>query len=220
LANKAKENKMRIKPFIFGILVLVVFLGTVQVAKAAGVWSVSGKVDTQGERITADPEDVESIKGWMTLEEISSAYQVSLDEMIAQFQLPADTLPTAAVKDLESDTFSVTGLREWLLARMTGSPTPAPAASQPTAAHEAVQPTPVATVSPAVETEHVEPERMVNAKTTFEDLLGWGVLPETIEGIIGSPLPPGGTPVKDYVTGKGLSFSEIKAALQAEVDKK
>jgi hypothetical protein len=207
---------MRIKPVTFGILVLVVFLVTVQAAKAAGIWSVSGKADASGERITADPDDVETIKGWMTLEEIATVYQLGVDEILAQFQLPADTPPGTAIKDLETETFSVTALRDWLAARASAGDVPF--APQPTATVEAVQPTLAPTSAPAVETEHTAPDRTVTARTTLDDLLGGGVPPEALESILGAPLPPGGTPVKDYVTGKGLSFSEIKALLQAEVD--
>jgi hypothetical protein len=42
---------------------------------------------------------------------------VPLPEILAAFDLPADTPPATALKDLESDQFSVPALREWLGAR-------------------------------------------------------------------------------------------------------
>ncbi len=35
---------MRINPFIYGVFVLVVFMGTILGFQAAGIWSVSGKI--------------------------------------------------------------------------------------------------------------------------------------------------------------------------------
>jgi len=209
---------MRIKPFIFGILVLVIYFGTLQAFKAAGIWSISGKVTSGGQAVQPSADDVNTIKGWMTLEQISTAYNVPLAELLQQFNLPADTPASTPIKDLESEVFSVSNLRTWLQSRAqpaeTGS-TPLPAATAtPT---PAVVPTAVlATPQP---TQHVAPEKMITGKTTFQELLDWGVPEEAIRQIIGGDLPSQGTVIKDYVTGQGLSFGTIKAALQAEVDK-
>ena len=44
---------MRINPFIFGVFVLVIFLGTILGFQAAGIWSVSGKISAGGEASAA-----------------------------------------------------------------------------------------------------------------------------------------------------------------------
>jgi hypothetical protein len=61
---------------------------------------------------------------------------------------------------------------------------------------------------------------IIKGKTTFADLMEWGLDPETIERIIGKPLPtaPGQT-VKDFCDQNGLSFGTIKSSLQLELDK-
>ncbi len=41
---------MKLNPWIFGLLIAIVFMGTIGGAKAMGVWSVSGKVNSTGER--------------------------------------------------------------------------------------------------------------------------------------------------------------------------
>lgn len=208
---------MRISPILFGILVLVIFLGTILGFQAAGIWSVSGKTK-DGQAVQPSAEDVESIKGWMTLEQITMAYHVPLSELLAQFSLPADTSASTAIKDLESETFSVTELRTWLERR-----TP-PEASETLAA----SPTPQATLTPAailveptptlLPTEHITPENKITGKTTFQDLLDWGLTVEVIQAIIGADLPISSTLIKDYVTQQGLEFAPIKTALQAELD--
>ena len=108
---------MKIKPFIYGVLVLALFFGVIGGAKAAGVWSVSGKLTGTGEKVQPTGTNVDEIKGWMTLDDVSSAYQVPLAEIVAEFELPEDTPGTTQLKSLESPTFSVTNLREWLSRR-------------------------------------------------------------------------------------------------------
>jgi hypothetical protein len=212
---------MRINPFIYGFLVLTVFLGAIYSFQAAGIWSVSGKVDAQGQAVLPEAADVTSIKGWMTLEQICTTYGVSLDEIIQTFNLPADISPSTAVKDLESDTFSVDTLREWLAERSTGettSPQEEPGLPKPTPAPTAAPTASALAPESAATEEHVPEEFTVTAQTSFQDLLDWGVTQETIERILGGSMPPASMGVKDYVTGQGLKFSEIKNALQAEVD--
>jgi antitoxin component of RelBE/YafQ-DinJ toxin-antitoxin module len=59
----------------------------------------------------------------MTLGDISSGYNVTLNEIAAEFNLPMEQVtPDKAVKDLESETFSVTKLRDWLKARQASAP--------------------------------------------------------------------------------------------------
>ena len=209
---------MRIKPYIFGILVLVIFLGTILAFQAAGIWSISGKTTASGESVQPSADDVNTIKGWMTLEQITTVYNVPLADLLTQFDLPADTLASTAIKDLENDLFSVTNLRSWLQSRIQPA--------QPDAATEPVEqstPTPVVmTPEPettSLPTEHVAADKTVTGKTTFQELLDWGVPEDAIRQVIGGDLPALTTVIKDFITQKGLDFPTIKAALQAEVDK-
>ncbi len=152
---------MRINPIVYGIVVLVVFFGTILGFQAAGVWSISGKVTSSGDAVQPSAADVNSIKGWMTLEQVTTTYNVPLAELLQQFELPTDTPPTTAIKDLESELFSVTNLRIWLQSRANTSPEtvvePAPATSA-TAASTSASPALAETATPAP-TEHVAPVR-------------------------------------------------------------
>jgi hypothetical protein len=229
---KAEENDMRINPILYGILVLIVFSGTIFGFQAAGIWSTTGKLTSSGESVQPIASDVDSIKGWMTLEQVSTAFNLPVTEILSQFGLPADTPPSTALKDLETDLFSVTILRTWLKQKNLPSVpeitlTPSQKAGEPTVevpeiitTYEA--PTTLAPIEKAATlaaTEHVAPAKTITGKTTFQELLYWGVPEEVIQKIIGSELPALSTVIKDYITGKGLEFSPIKAALQAEVDK-
>ena len=72
---------------LYGILVVSVFLGIIFGFQSAGIWSTSGKVSASGEAILPLAEDVNTIKGWMTLAQISTVYGVSVDEILSEFKL-------------------------------------------------------------------------------------------------------------------------------------
>ena len=119
---------MRVKPIAFGILIVTLFAGTVGVAMAAGAWqttrrsaSGSGTGTGPGTEVPATITDVTEIKGWMPIGDVASATGVPLAEILAAFDLPADTPATTPVKDLESDLFSVANLRSWLAERAGGT---------------------------------------------------------------------------------------------------
>jgi hypothetical protein len=105
---------MKINPFVYGVIILVVFLGVIFGFQGAGIWSTSGKVGASGERIQPSAADVNTIKGWMTLEQISTTFNAPVAEIIPAFNLPVDTPASTALKDLESDTFDISALRTWL----------------------------------------------------------------------------------------------------------
>lgn len=113
---------MKINPIVYGVLVLVVFMGVIFGSQAAGIWSTSGKVDLSGKAIQPSTADVNTIKGWMTLEQVSTTYNVPVAEILAAFNLPVVTPAATALKDLESDTFDITALRTWLQARQAAQP--------------------------------------------------------------------------------------------------
>jgi hypothetical protein len=76
---------------------------------------------------------------------------------------------------------------------------------------------PVAETTPV--TAESSTEYMVKGKTTFGELITWGVPQETIEGLIGMSMPDPAMSVKDFASANGLDFESLKPALQAEVDK-
>lgn len=110
---------MKVNPFIYGALILVLFFGVIGAAKATGNWSVSGKLSTSGEKVAPTGTNPDEIKGWMTLGDVATAFNVPLSEILAHFDLPADTPGTTQIKTLESDKFTTDGLRTWLKERMS-----------------------------------------------------------------------------------------------------
>jgi len=113
---------MKINPFVYGILVVGVFLGVIWGFQQAGVWSTSGKVDGGGKAIQPSAADVKTIKGWMTLEQVSTTFGIPVSEILTAFNLPPNTPASTALKDLESDTFDIVSLRDWLQSRQQNQP--------------------------------------------------------------------------------------------------
>jgi len=60
---------------------------------------------------------------------------------------------------------------------------------------------------------------IIKGKTTFKDLLDWGVQKEDMEKVLQDSLPNSAKLLKDYATDKGIEFSTIKGSLQELVDK-
>jgi len=81
-----------------------------------------------------------------------------------------------------------------------------------------IQPSEVPVTSITEEVEHaVEGEHLIQGKTTFADLLDWGLSEEAIVSIIGGEMPNKAMTVREYCDENGLSFSEIKTAFLAEL---
>lgn len=73
---------------------------------------------------------------------------------------------------------------------------------------------------PATEEDHDDEEIAVKGKTTFDDLLNWGLTQGEIEKILGISMGSRGSTVRDFVTSQGLEFSEFKTKLQELLDSK
>ncbi len=72
----------------------------------------------------------------------------------------------------------------------------------------------------AAAVEHTEDEAVIKGKTTFNDLLDWGLSREEIEDALGFDMGPRATAIRDYLSEKGLEFSEYKTKLQTLLDNK
>ena len=227
------------------VIILVVLFGGIALSAALGAWQTeSTKVAatfTEGEFAgMANPAD---IRGSYTFGDVEKNFGVPASLLAEAFAIPSGTDPaTFPVKDLEAlyaglETEIGTASVRLFTALYTGLPydlstdiylpsravdmlnalgTLTPEQTAYIEAHKVVldsAPTLVSTPEPE------STERILKGKTTFQELLDWGLPQAVIEGIIGAPLPATSLTIKDYCTSQGLSFETIKAALQAEVDK-
>ncbi len=114
--------RRRIPPFAFGVLIIAVFAGVIGVSMASGTFQTTGRTTAGGGRVVPQGESATEIKGWMAIADVAVAWEVPLPEILAEFDLPVDTPPATALKDLESDVFSVRAFRDWLAARGGSTP--------------------------------------------------------------------------------------------------
>jgi hypothetical protein len=115
-------GRRRIPPLAYGLLVVAVFAGVIGIGMASGSIQTTGRTTAGGGQVAPQGESVTEIKGWMAIGDVAEAWSVPLPELLAAFDLPADTAPTTPLKDLESDVFSVMALRDWIEAREATTP--------------------------------------------------------------------------------------------------
>lgn len=63
-----------------------------------------------------------------------------------------------------------------------------------------------------------ELDRTIKGKTTFKEVLDWGVSQAEIEAILGGKVPGTGLTIRDYCDQQGIEFSTVKSALQEKID--
>ena len=91
---------------------------------------------------------------------------------------------------------------------------------EPAAEEAPVSPEVESTPQPVITEEHdSSTDTTIKGKTTFADVMGWGVSQEKIELVLGIAMPAApGIKIKDFCSQNGLDFETIRPALQAEVD--
>src|SRR6056297_918379 len=70
----------------------------------------------------------------------------------------------------------------------------------------------------AEEGEDESAERLISGKTTFAELIEWGISVETIESILEREIPDESASVRDFCTQEEIEFSLVKEKLQEEAD--
>lgn len=61
-------------------------------------------------------------------------------------------------------------------------------------------------------------DQTLKGKTTFKEVLDWGLPASEIEEVLGGKLPSTGMAVRDYCVQKGLEFSTVKLKLQQKLE--
>jgi hypothetical protein len=240
---------MKLNSKVLGLLVFVILFGGIALSAALGQWNTeSTKVpakfaagEAAGEYIPGD------IRGSYAFGDIATYFPVPLADLQTAFALPEGVDPaTFQCKSLESlyaglpneiGTSSVQLFVAWYSGLPIEDPVdvylPAPAADLLIArgtlgaeqlaylqSHRVELGTaPLPTPAPQQTESGAESDTTIKGKTTFQEVLDWGVPRDVIERIIGNPIPAPGVKIKDYCAANGLSFETVKEALQIEVDK-
>ncbi len=207
---------MRVNPFFMPIIVLVVLLGTVFAAQAAGFWSTSGRDTTDLAQMT--PAD---IKGWMTLQQVMDGLNIPQQELYALASISMSVPPTTALKDLEPlvPGFEVSALRDALTARLGSSANATPAATTAGPTPTTVAPTTVLASSPAATAlAQVLPADQIKGKMTLQEVSTQCAVP-LVDLLSALKLPVDTDPnalIKDLVAQGTLD--EVSTVQQAVVD--
>jgi hypothetical protein len=231
------------------VIIFVLLFGGISLSATLGAWQTeSTKVAatfTEGD-FAGQPNPAD-IRGSYTFGDVEKNFGVPAATLAEAFAIPPENDPAAfAAKELETiyanlETEIGTASVRLFVAFYTGLPfeltediylpsaavgilkargTLTPEQVNYLDAHSVTLDTAAVPVQEIVSTSEAETtENLVKGKTTFQELLDWGVPQTVIEQIIGAPLPATSLTVKDYCTQQGLNFETIKLALQTEVDK-
>jgi len=173
---------MRVHPLIAPAIVIIVLLGSVQLADRVGWWQTLGQQVIDLNNMTAD-----DLRGWITLQQISDGLDIPLEELYGVLGLPADTHPSSQMKDIEAFVEVSTArtlLADYLSRRESGAVAPAPSATPTPAPTESE--TPQATL-PQTEDGGKGPTPPPAGQLRPEDIKGRMTLREVSQGT-GFPL--------------------------------
>lgn len=91
-----KTKKKTIKPLYIGLAILLLYFGGIGVAKLAGSYALLPEPIAEGEIVT----DVEMLKGYMTLSDISIAMNIPLDDLYRRMEIPESFSADTPMKEL------------------------------------------------------------------------------------------------------------------------
>lgn len=241
---------MRLTSKPLALLILVILLGGIALTSSLGWWQTSGRrqpnrFETGQAAGEYNPAD---LRGSSTFGEVSDLFAIPLPVLSAAFGLPPEvdsaSYPLKSLETLYADAPNEIGVGSvrlfvaWYrgLPYLVSEETYLPESAvqillQGKLSEEQVNYLKTHTLSnPASQPADQQPlptpesqshaERKVNAQTTFQQVLDWGVSQAEIEQVLGSAMPDPTTGIKDHVNQQGLAFSSIKTSLQALVDAK
>ena len=120
-----KVNRWRFSHPVYASMLVIGLLGMIGISKATSTWRTKPeRLEFVGKSGEMDPEN---IRGWMSLQQISTGFDIPLEKLYADLGLPAEVLPTAQIKDIHKDydvEFEPDSAREIVRAYLDGTPPP------------------------------------------------------------------------------------------------
>jgi hypothetical protein len=238
---------MKLKSWIVAVIVVAVMFGGIAVSAAFNIWrttsnKIPATIDSGEFAGQANPSD---IRGSYTFQDVQNAFEVPVEVLAKAFGVAHLEDPASfKCKQLE-ETYAGLEEREigtdsvrLFVALYKGLPhTPEDSTALPNPAvfqlkHLGTLTEEQLTLLEQIKVdvsgfreeagsteEHAESEeRTVLGKTTFGELLEWGLKREDIEAVFGMEIGARGTTMRDFCADKGIEFSGFKTALQEKVD--
>lgn len=112
-----KKLKKRKFVNLYGFIILIILVGGIYLAKATDVWQVSGKLASDGTKVTIQGADVDEIKGWSTLGDVIEGFNLNKDQVYLDFNLDLDLSLETQMKELAEITeeaLSPATIREYI----------------------------------------------------------------------------------------------------------
>ena len=238
---------MKIRSKHLAPIVLIVFILGIGGTMGLNLWRTKGtkepaRFKTGEFEGQYNPSD---IRGSYTFSDINRAFGISVEDLGKAFGLSSvENVAGVKCKDVEMTYGAVedgeigTDSVKYFVALYTGIPytpeedtlLPAQAISvlRDKLSDESLEEVKARSVSVAglkpapggteAEDHDAEGDTRVVGKTTFQDLLNWGLSKQEIEKVLGMPMGKIGITVRDFCVDKDIAFGSIKAGLQAVVD--
>jgi hypothetical protein len=238
---------MKLRPWMVAVATAVVIFGGIAATSAFNLWHTESTKEpakyASGE--FAGQSNPGDIRGSYTFGDIATAFGVPAADLAKAFVLSeAETANAAAfpVKSLEGRVEGVgTDSVRWFVALVKGLPytpeegtlLPGPAigllrqrGTLTEAALATVEASRAQADASQAETTTKEAsaateesaDRSIKGKTTFQEILDWGVSKEALEKALGVAMGAPAVAVRDYCTQKGIEFSTVRTELQKLVD--
>lgn len=209
------QRKISLNWLVYGIAALVLFFGSVEIAKLAGIWKTGYTSATEALTGDSGVKNPELIRGSMTLAVVSKEFGIPAEAFIKHFNLPEATNPEmmlkeiAAANNLATETF-VEGVREFIMEEQgKHGATPSDKPTEPAATVA----TPQATAVPQ-ESAATPAAADIRGHTTMGELLGFGITKERFKEITGVEMPDDSAmTLKDFAGANGLDREAIKDQL-------
>lgn len=152
------------------------------------------------------------------LRENGKADQAAIDAAAARAFPPGAGAPAAVTKPAEAPVETTAPIANTATAVTAAAPVATAAPAAVPASETATTGKNAGTTDAS--TDHTQTVGTVTGKTTFGELKSWGLPEEKILKATGGERGPDSAAVRDWAATKGLSFPEIKAALQAALAEK
>lgn len=229
---------MKLRSLHIAIIVFILFIAGIGGTMLGGIWvTESSKTPlTYAEGKFAGEYNPADIRGSYSFSDIAEVFDVPVDALGKAYAVTEN--PGAfQVKNLE-DSYGEIGTDSvrWFVALYSGFPyTPEEDTLLPASAYSVLRDRIDEETLRSIKEKTVrlgdagaeaaaggddEDDTTIKGKTTFGELLKWGLSEEEIEKVLGSEMGRSNDTVRDYCIEYGIEFSTVKTSLQELVDSK
>ncbi|MBN2853444.1 MAG: hypothetical protein JXQ23_11980 [Clostridia bacterium] len=230
---------MKINSKIIAVVIAVIMVGGIILSDALGFWET--ETVKQPNKLVSGEYDAEDIRGSYTFLDIENSFDITSETLAQAFGIVTENPDEVAVNSFESiftnlgeDIEIGTSSVAFFVALYTDTPFTV-YAYLPQSAYDLlisenrlsseraeilkdyIVPTELVYYDNLTITEETEEEEEigVKGKTTYNDLLDYGLTSEEIDPILGGAVSVKGMLIRDICTDRGLSFSVVKEQINA-----